>query len=435
MNTIRSTVLKYLEQSVNVRDEEVRALLWSFAFFFFLLCAYYILRPVRDAMGIIDGTKNLPWLFTATFLTMLAIVPLFGSIVSRFPRRVFLPVVYWFFIFNLLLFYAALHYKPFEVYAARTFFVWVSVFNLFVISVFWSSMADMFSNEQGKRLFGFIAAGGTIGALTGPIISAGLAKTVGIPNLLLISAVLLMGALFCIRQLLKITKMAQSNTSTGESVDEIIIGGGIFSGAVQAFRSPYLMGICIYFLIYTTLSTFLYLQQADIIKSGFDSKEEHTQIFAIIDFAANALTLLTQFFITGRFVKRFGLGIALSLVPIVSIIGFAVLSVYPTLIVIIVFQAVRRASNYAISRPAREALFTVVTPEEKYKSKNFIDTAVYRGGDAVSSWARSGLKAMGASLATISLIAVPIAAIGCIVAILLGRKQNDLANSTETPNK
>ena len=436
MNQVRSTVLDIIKRAVNVRHEEIRALLWAFAYFFCLLCAYYVLRPVRDAMGLAGGVRNLQWLFTATFLTMLVAVPIFGTIVAKFPRRVFLPWVYWFFIINILIFYAALHYKLWEVYSARVFFVWVSVFNLFIISVFWSFMADIFSNEQGKRLFGFIAAGGTAGALLGPAITVTLAKSLGTANLLLISATLLGVALFCIRNLLHITKPKQETPgSTPDSEPDPIIGGGILTGAIQVFRSPYLMGICLYLFIYTAISTFLYFQQAHIVADAFASRAERTQVFAVIDLSVGIITLLTQLFLTGRFMKYLGIAAALAVVPIVGLIGFIILAVYPSLIAVIVFQSLRRASNFAFSRPAREVLYTVVSQEEKYKCKNFIDTVVYRGGDALFGWIFAGVKSLGASASVMSLIAVPIAALGCFVAVFLGHKQNDLANSIETPNR
>lgn len=431
MNTLKSTVLERLKQSINVRDDEVRALLWAFAYFFCLLCAYYVLRPVRDAMGLAGGVRNLQWLFTATFLTMLIAVPIFGTIVAKFPRRVFLPWVYWFFIFNILIFFAALQYQPWEVYSARVFFVWVSVFNLFVISVFWSFMADIFSNEQGKRLFGFIAAGGTAGALTGPAVTVTLAKSLGTANLLLISAALLGVALICLSNLLRITK---DKTQGGDNAVEPVIGGGILTGAIQVFRSPYLIGICLYLFIYTAISTFLYFQQAHIVADAFESRAERTQVFAVIDLSVGIITLLTQIFITGRFLRYFGIAVALAVVPLVSLIGFITLAIFPSLIAIIVFQSLRRSCNFAFSRPAREVLYTVVSREEKYKCKNFIDTVVYRGGDAVFGWIFAGVKSLGASASVMSLIAVPIAALGCVVAILLGRKQNDLAIQTQSPN-
>jgi len=433
MNALQSTGLEKLKRAVNVRDEEVRALLWAFAYFFCLLCAYYVLRPVRDAMGLAGGVRNLQWLFTATFLTMLVAVPIFGTIVAKFPRRVFLPWVYWFFIINILIFYAVLQYKPWELYSARVFFVWVSVFNLFIISVFWSFMADIFSNEQGKRLFGFIAAGGTAGALMGPAVTVTLAKSLGTANLLLISAALLGIALICLHKLIRITKPAQTEAAPSPD-SEAIIGGGILNGAVQVFKSPYLIGICLYLFIYTAISTFLYFQQAHIVADAFESKAERTQVFAVIDLSVGIVTLLMQLFVTGRFIRYLGIGAALAVVPLASLIGFITLAIYPSLIAIIVFQSLRRSCNFAFSRPAREVLYTVVSREEKYKCKNFIDTVVYRGGDAAFGWVFTGIKSMGASVSAMSLIAVPIAALGCVVAILLGRKQNLLALSQQSPH-
>ena len=246
-----------LARSVNVREDEIRALLLSFAYFFCLLCGYYILRPLREEMGVAGGVRNLPWLFTGTFLVMLAAVPAFGAAVARFPRRKLVPFVYRFFIVNILLFYLLFTLGAGRVYLARAFFIWVSVYNLFVVSVFWSFMADIFESAQGKRLFGFIAAGGTMGALLGPAITTFLAVPLGPINLLPISAVFLELAVQCIRLLLASPGVREyaADAPAGEA-----IGGGVFSGAVRVFRSPYLLGICVYILLFTTTSTFVYFQ-------------------------------------------------------------------------------------------------------------------------------------------------------------------------------
>ena len=375
-----------LARSVNVREDEIRTLLLSFAYFFCLLCGYYILRPLREEMGVAGGVRNLAWLFTGTFLVMLAAVPAFGAAVARFPRRRLVPIIYRFFILNILLFYLLFTLGEGQVYLSRAFFIWVSVYNLFVVSVFWSFMADIFESAQGKRLFGFIAAGGTMGALLGPAITTFLAVPLGPITLLPISAVFLELAVQCIRLLLASPGVRKDAADV--QVDEAI-GGGVFSGAIRVFRSPYLLGICVYIFLFTTTSTFLYFQQAHIVSAAFDSPAERTRVFALINLIVGLLTLGVQWFVTGRFMARFGVGLSAAFLPLAVAAGFLALAVAagflalavsPVLAVLVAFQSIRRASNFAISKPAREVLFTVVVREEKYKSKNFIDTVVYRGG-------------------------------------------------------
>ena len=412
------------------------ALLCSALYFFLLLCSYYILRPVRDAMGIAGGVDNLQWVFTATFVVMLLAVPAFGWAVSRFPRRRLLPVVYGFFLSNLLAFAALLHSGVAEQWVARCFFVWVSVFNLFVISVFWSYLTDLWNREQAKRLFGVIAAGGSAGAILGPLISATLAAKVGSSGLLLIAALFLAATLPCIWQLGRLLggsnsaakadhhSPANQQPDSNESDDrERAIGGSIWAGAVSVARSPYLLGICVFILLYTTLSTFLYFQQAHIVEASFSSDADRTAVFAGMDLAVNLLTVLAQLLLTARLIRWLGLPVALAIIPLAMLLGFVMLGMAPVLWVLVIFQVVRRAGNYALARPAREMLFSVVPDEDKYKAKNFIDTVVYRGGDAASGWAFAGLTALGLGLSAMAFVAVPIAACWAAVAWLLGRER------------
>jgi len=427
-------VIGAVERVVNVRDHELRALLWAFAYFFCLLSSYYVLRPLRDEMGIAGGVRNLHLMFTATFVTMLVAVPLFGAVVARFPRRVFIPWVYRFFVLNILIFFALLTVTETSPHVARAFFVWVSVFNLFVVTVFWSFMADLFSNEQGKRLFGFIAAGGTAGALLGPTVTAVLAVPLGPVNLLLISAVLLELAVQCVRGLLRCADSARiangnSETGTGRMADEQVIGGGMFAGFVHVARSPYLLFICLHVLLLTATATFLYFQQAEIVAGAFSDPAERTRIFALIDLAVGLSTLVVQLFLTGRLIQRFGVGPALAFMPAVTLAGFLALAVAPILAVVVAFQALRRAADFAITNPALQILYTVIPREDKYKSKNFIDTVVFRGGDAASGWAFTGLKGLGLELSAIAAATVPLAAAWIGLALVLGRRQEGLARA------
>ena len=419
------TALRLLQRTFDVQRREAKIVLASFGYFFCLLCAYYVLRPVRDAMGIVGGVRNLQWLFTATFLAMLVAVPIYGAICSRFRKSQFLPWVYLFFIANILIFYLAFQAMPDQVWVARAFFVWVSVFNLFIVSVFWSFMADIYSKEQGKRLFGLIAAGGSAGGLTGPLLTALLTEQAGVANLLLISALLLLAAVGLIRLLLRWSE-AWPERSKGESEDaggdERPMGGNPFGGFTLVLRSPYLLGICLFLFLYTWVSTFVYFQQAELISGAFASTEERAQVFAWIDFAVNFLAIFTQLFLTGRMAKRFGLPLTLALLPIFMVLGFFALSAYPLLWVLVGVQVARRAGNYSITRPAREMLWTVVGTETKYKAKNFVDTAVYRGGDALSGFAYAGLAGLGLTMSGLALVGGAIAAAWLALGLAIGRQ-------------
>jgi AAA family ATP:ADP antiporter len=422
------TLHAWLGRLVQAEPHELRPLLWSFAYFFSLLCGYYILRPMRDAMGIAGGVEQLQWLFTGTFVAMLAAVPLFGWVTSRFPRRRFLPYVYGFFIANLLVFYALLGREGSHVVAARAFFIWTSVYNLFVVSVFWSFMADLYSNAQAKRLFGFVAAGGTAGALAGPVLAAALARPLGTANLLLLSAAFLGVAILCIHRLVAWDAQQRTATSPGQRPEEVRpLGGGVLAAIPLVLRSPYLLGIALFMLLFTTASTVLYFQQAHIVRDAFASSEERTAVFAAVDFAVNALTITVQVFLTGRLVRALGIAGTLALVPVLLGVGFVALGFAPVLAVIVGVQVLRRAGDYAITRPAREMLYVVLGREEKYKAKNFIDTVVYRGGDAVSAWAYAGLRAIGLGLGAIAFVAVPVAGLWAWLAYRLGRRQDALA--------
>jgi AAA family ATP:ADP antiporter len=421
-----SLLHRFLQRWVNIEPDEIGAVVWSFLYFFALLCGYYILRPMRDEMGIAGGVENLDWMFTGTFLATLSLVPLFGWAASRFERRKLLPNVYFFFISNILLFYVLFESSLTHAWVARAFFIWVSVFNMFVVSVFWSFMTDIFSNLQSKRLFGFIAAGGTLGALVGPALTAALVGPLGTSNLLLISTAFLLFAVFCIKRLGRIAADSSAESALEIPPESKAIGGGIFAGVKLIFQSPYLLGICILILLYTTLATFLYFQQAEIIRDAFADSAQRTTVFAAMDFSVNALTVLAQLFLTARIVDRFGMAWTLAFIPLGLAAGFLILGFAPVLGVIIAIQIIRRAGNYAIMKPAREMLYVVLGKEEKYKAKNVIDTVVYRGGDAVSAWAYSGLQALGLSLAGIALVAVPLSGVWAWVSFRLGRKNQEM---------
>ena len=397
-------------------------MLWSFAYFFCLLASYYVLRPLRDEMGIAGGVRNLHWLFTATFVVMLAAVPLFGAVVARLPRQRFVPLVYHFFVLNIALFWLLLTLGIAKVEVARVFFVWISVFNLFAVSVFWSFMADLFVSEQGKRLFGFIAAGGSAGALAGPALTVWLAGALGPVNLLLVAAVLLEAAVVCARGLESTAPQRRAAAADGSARGaQAPVGGNAFAGFALLFRSPYLGGIALWVLLLSLAGTFLYFQQANIVASASDDPAVRTRIFASIDLAAGILTLLVQMLATGRLIERFGIGPAAALLPVVFAAGFAALALNPVLMLVVGFQAIQRTANFAMSNPAREVLFTAVDREEKYKAKYLIDGVVFRGGDALSGWLFNLLRGAGVELPVIAAGSVPMALGWMVVAIVLGK--------------
>lgn len=423
-----------LRRLVTVEPGEMQALFWSFAYFFALLCSYYIIRPMRDEMGIAGGIDKLQWMFSGTFLVMLAAVPLFGWVTKRFAVRQFLPYVYYFFIADLILFFILFKSELTHAYVARVFFIWASVFNLFIVSVFWSFMTDIFNNGQARRLFGIIAAGGTAGALTGPVLTAALVNPLGPSNMLLISVAFLAVAVGCIHRIIAWKNAIDTDSVEAQGVPESgrgqAIGGSVLAGIRLVFSSSYLAGICLLILLYTTLATFLYFQQAQIIRASFDDPANRTALFAAVDFSVNFLTIVTQLLLTSRIVRRWGLSWTLALIPLLLGCGLLLLGMMPTLSILIAVQVLRRAGNYAVMRPAREMLYVVLGKEEKYKAKNFIDTVVYRGGDALSAWAYAGLKAAGLSLAAIALVAVPLAGVWAWISFKLGKRQTQLAKQT-----
>ena len=392
----------------------MRALLWSFAYFFCLLASYYILRPLRDEMGVAGGVRNLQWLFTGTFLAMLAAVPLYGALVARVRRRWFIPLVYHFFVANLAIFWILLALDIERQNVARVFFIWISVFNLFAVSVFWSFMADVYSSEQAKRLYGFIAAGGSAGALAGPAITIGLVKAMGVVNLIFVAAVLLEIAVLCASRL----EIKQAVPKKEQK-----IGGGAIDGLLMVVRSPYIAGIMCWVATLSIVATFLYFEQAAIVAATSDDPAVRTRIFATVDLVVGLLTLVVQLVATGKLIERFGVGPALALLPLVFAVGFVFLGAWPVLAVVIAFQALQRTANFAISNPAREALFPVLHRDEKYKAKNVIDTVVPRGADAAGGWLVAGLRAIGMEARSLALSAGVLAVAMIVLSIALGRAQ------------
>ena len=418
-----------LNKFVKIQPEEVRAALMACLYFFFLLTSYFILRSIRDAIGAEAGIKQLPYLFTYTFFATLLLNPVFSYLVSILPVRKFIPIVYRFFVLCLLCFAALHRWNPEAVrtWMVPVFWVWAAVFSLFVPSVFWGFMSDTFTGEQSKRLYGFIGVGGTLGALAGSAITASLAKYIGIGALLLISAIVLELGVQTVR---RFPVSFRSETREREE-HRAPIGGNSLAGFTGVMKSPYLLMICLYMMLYTIGTTVLYLQQADLVRTTFETQEARAQFNAKLDFAVQVLTILAQTFVTGRVIKWLGVGVTLAILPLMSVFGFAALGASSSIALFVVFSVLRRAGNNAFASPGREVLYTVVTPEDKYKAKNLIDTFVYRTGDQIGAWGFAKLAAVGFSIATISYIAVPMSAAWLAVAFWLGARHTKLVKNDE----
>ena len=416
---------RLLQNIVDVKPEETRALWLSFLFFFVVLAGYYVIRPIRDNIGA-NNFENLWWMFTVVLLTMIAANALFSAIVARMPRRRFIPIAYRFFILNLIIFFVLMRFAPpgKQPWVDGCFFVWVSVFNLFATAVFWSFMTDLFTTEQGKRLFGFIAVGGSLGGMLGPIITASLVHYVSVGVLLLICAAMLEIAAQCVR-FFPAEFREQPQAATAEKP----IGGNIWDSVTHIFRSPYLFALVLFIFIYTLTNTWAYFQQADLTQHQLTDKSARTAFFGKLDFSVNTLTVLIQLCLTSRLLKWFGVGFTLVLMPALSGLGFLAIGYAPILIVLAVFQVVRRATGFALLRPAREILFTVLRREDKYKAKSFIDTFGYRAGDQVGAWSYKGLHDLGLDVRITSYLAVPLVAFWCGLSLWLGRRQVALADA------
>ncbi len=417
-----------------VQRSEWPVLALAMVYFFLLMAGYFILRPIRDQMGVAGGIGNLPWLFTATLLAMLALNPLFSALVARTTRRRLVSISYRLLMLCLLGFYAALNLLPdtAQVWVGRAFFVWASVFNLFAVSLFWAVMADVFDDHSARRLYGLIAAGGTLGALIGGLVTTSLVETLGAAGLLLVSLVLLELALRCMFALT--ARVASSDPAQQRRGDQIV-GGSTLDGLTMAVRSPYLLGVCGYMLLYTIGSTFLYFLQAGIVASEIDGAARQTAYFATVDIWVNGLTLAIQLLATGRIMARLGVGLTLAALPLISLVGFAGLGLWPTLAAVVVFTVARRTSNFALSRPAREALYVPLSRIGKYKAKNFIDTFVYRLGDQIGAWSNGLLLWLGLGVTGIATTALPLAGAWLLLALWLGRKHQSLIAAEPAPNR
>ncbi|WP_420449175.1 NTP/NDP exchange transporter [Candidatus Palauibacter sp.] len=424
------------------RPEEARLVLLSALYFFFILSSYYVIRPIREEMAVAGGVENIPWLFTGTLTAMLLVHPIFAAVVSRWTRRRFVTLTYRFFMLNLLVYFVLLQVVTdgaASVWIGRTFFVWISVFNLFVVSVFWSFMTDIFRERQSRRLFGLIGVGGTVGGIVGSSITALLVGFLSPATLLLFSVLLLEGAVVCLKALDSRCTTPRAAVDAGDVAGdgsdgagggrdaEEVIGGSPLEGIRRVLASPYLLGIGAFMLLFTIGSTFLYNIQAEIVSRTFETGAERTSVFALIDLAVNLLTLMTQLFLTGRILKWLGVRLALGILPVLSVLGFLALGAAPVFAVFVVFQVLRRAGNFALAVPTREVLYTVLPRRDKYKAKNFNDLFVYRAGDQIGVWSFAGLRALGLGSSALALTMVPLAGLWLMISLWLGKKQSALA--------
>jgi ATP:ADP antiporter, AAA family len=425
-----------LQRFTNVRREEVGPLLASALFFFCCLTALMVLRPTRDALGMRGGLDAVRWLFMLTLIVTLAVNPAFSALVSRFRRMVFIAGTYFFFVANLLGFYALLVFAPEAVGEASgmVFYVWMSVFNLFLTMVFWALMADRFSVEQSKRIFGLIAVGGTMGAVFGSWLAANLAERIGTPNLLLVASAFLCFAVFfawLLTHLQPQPREREADTLAPAVAEDSVIGGSALDGFRSVFRSRYLLGIAAYVLILAVLVTFVYFTRLQMVAALGEDLDLRTGWFGRMDFYTQLATLVLQALVAGHIMKRLGVSVALALVPVIIALGFIGLAIVGTIAALIVFDATFRATQRAIMRPARETLFTVVSREDKYKSKAFIDTFVYRAGDAIGAPTEGLLGRLGMGLTALAMAAVPLALVWAALGIWLGRSQQRIVEEQQ----
>jgi len=443
-------VVNWVARTLNFKHGELPLGALAALFYFCVLCGYFFLRPVRDAMGVSRGMDELHWLFVLTSVSSLIVVLLFGGVVSLLDRRRFIPIGYLFVIACLLAFSALLIVDArmgggligtnLETGIARgvgyTFYVWLSVINLFVNSLFWAYMVDVFSVDQGKRMFAFIGIGGTLGAIVGGSSTnaiSGLTESVYLPAGLMLTGATLFGAAIAVMLTLdrlaarsRHSRLSNESTPTQPTTPATAnqeIGGTFWEGAIAVATSPYLLGIGGYIVLLAIANTMIYFTQANIILEATDTFSQRVGGFAQFDMLAQIFTLITQLFITTRLIRRLGVGWTLAVLPLVTVAGFAVLAVWPIFGVMALFQALHRATRYAISRPARETLFSVVPPAEKYKAKPVVDVFLYRGGDVAGAGIDSALRALGLSLGWVAAATIPLVTIWGLLSVALGRAQ------------
>ena len=417
---IRNIILNFLKTASNIKEREVKAVIFSFLFVVVLMSAYYILRPVRDAMASDWTDAEVSWLWTLNFFISTAIVALYGIMVSKFHFRLLVPAMYAIFAGSFIIFYVLDSIYADHILIDKAFYVWVSVFSLFHISIFWSFMSELFSKEQSSRLFGIIAVGASVGGLIGPSITAFFSVSLGADKLMLIASMMLFITIPIIFFLQSLKTKELNNEILNTPISNRSIGGNPLSGFKMFFSNPYLLSIGLFILLYTGISSFVYFELKNLLSDL--SRPERSVIWAQMDLAVNILAISTGLFATGRIVTRFGMPATIAMVPIMICIGLLVLAISPLLGVVMILQIVRRAGNYAVTRPAREMLFTLVNQETRFKAKPVIDIVAYRGGDMVTAWLFTGLtQGLGLGLAAVAAIGAGIAGLWTLVGIYLGR--------------
>jgi len=424
-----------LQRFTQIRRDEVAPVIASALAFFFILTALMLLRPAREALGMQRGIETIRWLFVGTAVVTLAVNPVFGLLVSRLRRLVFINATYLFFAASLLVFYALLMLAPTAMgeTSGMVFFVWFSVFNLFATMVFWGLLADRFSLEQSKRLFGVIAVGGSLGAIAGPWLSSHLAKPLGTAALLLVAAGSLGLAMLSIRAVAHLQPDRARVAASKANEERAVIGGSAWEGVRAVFRSPYLVGIAAYVMTLTVVATFIYFTRLQMVAALGEGLDARTTIFARIDLYTQITTVALQALLAGRLMKHVGVPFTLALLPITAALGFLGLALAASLATLVLFQAAFSAVQRALTRPARETLFTVVSRADKYKSKAFIDTFVYRGGDVMGAQVEGVLGRLGTGLAALISVSVPLAIVWAALGVWLGRRQEREAQHRSAP--
>ena len=422
-----------MSASARVRPDEARALRLSFLAFFLLLCAIAMLRPVREAWGLEAGLEKLPGMFVGTFALTLLVVPLYGRIAARSARRRIVPLVMHAIAASLLLFHLALRFGLWRHAAGMAFFAWYSTLNLIVVGAFWSLMADIFRSDQGRRLFGYIAGGGSVGFIVGPLLAGQLGPRFGVANLLLVSVAFLEGVVICVHVLLRGPLPAPAAAASGGAASEARLGGSIWAGFTAVASKPYLRLISVQMLLTTSAATVLYLIQATIVSRAASGTEERLAIFANIDVWTNVVSFAVQLLVTGPLLLRWGAGVPLRIAAGLLAASLLLLARWPSVTMLKAVQALRRASHYAFERPGLNLLFTVVTPEEKYKAKNFTDTVVYRAGDAGAAQLMSAIGFATLATPVTCLLTLPLAVGGLALAGTLSRRHQMQERELQSP--
>ena len=413
-------IINFLTKISKIEASEAKAVFSSFLFVVVLMSAYYILRPVRDAMASDWTDAEVSWLWTLNFFISTAVVAVYGIAVSRFRFRLLVPAMYAIFALTFVVFYLLASNSVDRTLIDKSFYVWVSVFSLFHISVFWSFMSDLFSKEQAGRLFSIIAAGASVGGLIGPSIPSFFSASLGTDNLMLIASLMLLIPIPIIFYLQSLKSSELGNQELGVTPSTGAIGGNPFAGFKMFFSNPYLLAIGLFIFLYTGISSFVYFELKNLLSAL--SRPERTAVWAQMDLAVNILSIATGLFATSRIVGKFGMPTTIALVPVMICIGLLVLAVSPFLGAVVALQVIRRAGNYAVTRPAREMLFTRVDRETRFKAKPVIDIVAYRGGDMLMAWLFTGLtQGLGLGLAAVALVGAGIAALWSLVGIYLGR--------------